>query len=171
MRGAALEPAVHQLGVTGILPEKGRKDRPGHEAPDCGVRKSDAISLSIPGSSLAELRLAVLCLADDGDEPDEWINSWIECVLRDQLEFSCAQERRNLVLIFNRQVVWENKEEAIVRGAGPFRLVFVLAVFAWFSLLRLLLRGRRLLCRRLILLRNRGKSYQWDGDYNCAEMD
>src|SRR5260370_41629476 len=157
MRGAAFAPAVHQLVVTGILPEKGRKDRPGHEAPDCGVGKSDAISLAISGSSLAELRLAVLCLTDDGNKPNEWINSRIECVLRDKLEFCSAREPPNLVLIFNRQVVWENKEEPIVRWAGLLRLAYALVVFAWFCLLRLLLRGCQLRCRRLILLCKRGK--------------
>src|SRR5260370_25651941 len=148
---------MHQLVVTGILLESCRKDRPGHEAPDCGVGKGHAVSLSIPGRSLAELRLAVLCLADDRDKPDEWINSRIECVLRDKLEFCSAREPPNLVLIFNRQAVWENKEEPIVRWAGLLRLVYALVVFAWFCLLRLLLRGCQLRCRRLFLLCKRGK--------------
>src|SRR5579859_1841248 len=118
--GALPETAFAHLVVAGILVEQARENRDGHVRADTVVGKIRAITLAVRGPALAPFFGVVFRLGDRRQSAIEWIRRPIKHGSRSDAEFVSGSERRNGVRGFDRAVIRQHFENAVVNRAGFF---------------------------------------------------
>ena len=117
---ATTDSALAELEIARVLVQDGGEDRGGHERADAGVGVESGEALVVTREALAVGGVAVASLAEHGDSADEGHGDGIGHGFGGELEFGGGGKRPELFLGFDRGVVGEHAEEAMV-GEGRLR--------------------------------------------------
>lgn len=110
-----------ELEITRVLMQERWEHRSGHQRADSGVGVERAITLRVTLQSLSIGWIAVPGLSDQGDNSDKRNGNRIGHGFRGEQEFGLGGKRRELVLFFNKGVVCEDEEQAIVLQGNLLR--------------------------------------------------
>jgi len=93
--------AAAKLEIAGVLMQERREHRGRHQCADSRVGVERAIALRVSAEALPIRRIAVPCLARQGDHSDERNGDGIGHRFRGELELCLCGERLELVSVFD----------------------------------------------------------------------
>src|SRR5882724_5909517 len=141
------------LVIARIFTQHTRKDRRGHIGADAVVRERRAITFSVGVPSLPPFFGIILCLSDSGEYAVERIRAPVENAGGCQSKLLSRCKRGEFFGVFDRPVVRQDLEDAIVHSSSflfqlaladcSARLVFILRVLCIVWLWCLLIDRRR----------------------------
>lgn len=111
--------AAAELEIAGVLMQERREHRGGHQCADSRVGVERAIALCVSAEALPIRRIAVPCLAHQGDHSDERNGDGIGHRFRGEFELYLCVEGLELVPVFDGQVVRPTEKEAIILWRDP----------------------------------------------------